>query len=162
MNKVAEHIPYCVAEWLPSDQDAFTGWMAGLDATAANRTAPLHPAVRDFGAAVEQDPALFALVHQMFDEVPDAPPVRLMCFMAVGMAEVSTCDVTVAAGQHVAKGGQLGMFHFGGSTCCLLFRPGTPLDFDLHGQTPGLDATPIPINARIATVRGAAHPKGHP
>jgi phosphatidylserine decarboxylase len=419
LNKAAEqHIPYCIAEWLPSDQDAFAGWMAGLDAIAAGRDAPLHPAVRDFGAAVEQDPALFALVNGMFGEAPVTTPVRdfyqllkmidavlttpsyynetglaglpinamltsimatdsgytffldatvnlhlkrilnawgaflaspaslpalsddprrgwfgldamahmphfdaefvcepdapyrgftswdhfftrpfragqrpvsapdddtvivgpceaapyklvhgarlhdrfwikaqpyslkhmlanddlapqfdggtvyqaflssfsyhrwhspvagrivkivlvdgtyyaqnrpegyddcgprrsqgyiaqlatralvfieadhpgigLLCFMAVGMAEVSTCDITVATGQRVAKGEQLGMFHFGGSTCCLVFLPDTALDFDLHGQAPGLDAKPIPINARIATVRAAHDLKGHP
>jgi phosphatidylserine decarboxylase len=420
LNKAAEkQIPYCIAEWLPSDQDAFARWMDGLDALASGREAPLHPVVRDFGAAVERDPALFALVHRMFDEAPPAPPhdvtpatlpaprdffqllkmidvllttptfynntglaglplnamitsimatdsgytffldptvnahlkrilqtwgaflaspaslpalsddprtgwfgadamahmpqfdteyactpdaphrgfaswddfftrcfrpgqrplaapdddavivspceaapyklaqgarlvdrfwikaqpysvrhmladddrarqfdggtvyqaflssfsyhrwhspvsgrivktqvvdgtyyaqnrpegyddcgprrsqgyitqlatralvfieadhadIGLMCFMAVGMAEVSTCEITVQAGQRVAKGEQIGMFHFGGSTCCLLFRPETLLDFDLHGQTPGLDAKPIPVNARVATVR---------
>ena len=427
MNKAADPpIPYCIAEWLPSDADAFARWMAGLDAaaTAAGNDAPLHPAVRDFGAAVERDPALFALVNQMFDAVPAGPPheasptgqppvrdfhqllqmidvvlrtpsyynrtglaglpinamlasimatdsgyaffldatvnahlkrilnawgaflasptslpalsedprtgwfgadamtkmpkfdtefvcdpdapyrgftswdefftrrfrpgqrpvsapgddnvitapceaapyklargvqlrdrfwikaqpysllhmlahddlapqfdggtvyqaflsafsyhrwhspvagrivktvvvdgtyyaqnrpegyddcgprrsqgyitqlatralvfieadhadIGLLCFVAVGMAEVSTCDITVAAGQVVAKGEQLGMFHFGGSTCCLVFRPGTLLDFDLHGQPPGLDAQPIPINARLATVRSATSP----
>jgi len=429
LNKAAEpQVPYCIAEWLPSDADAFAGWMAGLDADAATRAAPLHPAVRDFGAFVEQDPALFALVNQMFDEVPPGPPhdasptgaapvrnfhqlltmidvvlttpsyynqtglaglpinamltsimatnsgyaffldatvnshlkrilnvwgaflaspaslpalsdhprtgwfgadamahmphfdtefvctpdapwrgftswddfftrcfrpgqrpvhapgdadvitgpceaapyklvhgarlcdrfwikaqpyslqhmlasddlapqfdggtvyqaflsafsyhrwhspvagrivktvvvdgtyyaqnrpegyddcgprrsqayitqlatralvfieadnpaIGLLCFIAVGMAEVSTCDITVAAGQVVAKGEQLGMFHFGGSTCCLVFRPETLLDFDLHGQNPSLDAQPIPINARIATVRRATSTKGTP
>lgn len=85
----------------------------------------------------------------------DHPAIGLLCFVAVGMAEVSTCDVTVTAGQRVAKGEQLGMFHFGGSTCCLLFRPATLLDVDLHGQAPGLDAKAIPVNARIATVRAA-------
>jgi phosphatidylserine decarboxylase len=417
-----KHIPYCVAEWLPSDQHAFTGWMNGLDALASGRDAPLHPVVRDFGAAVERDPALFALVHRMFDEVPSTPPhdatptggppprdfyrllkmidvvlttpafynetglaglpinamittimathsgytffldatvnahlkrilqtwgaflaspaslpalsddpqtgwfgaralahmphfdteyvctpdapyrgftswddfftrrfrpgqrplaapdddavivspceaapyklvhgarlrdqfwikaqpysvlhmlahddlapqfdggtvyqaflssfsyhrwhspvtgrivktqivdgtyyaqnraegyddcgprrsqgyitqlatralvfieadhpaIGLLCFVAVGMAEVSTVDITVAAGQRVAKGEQLGMFHFGGSTCCLLLRPATLLDVDLHGQAPGLDAQAIPVNTRLATVRTAS------
>jgi phosphatidylserine decarboxylase len=86
----------------------------------------------------------------------DHPAIGLMCFMAVGMAEVSTCDITVSEGQRVAKGEQLGMFHFGGSTHCLLFRSQTQLDFDLRGQTPGLEATNIPINAGIARVRPAA------
>ncbi len=84
----------------------------------------------------------------------DHPGIGLMCFMAVGMAEVSTCDITVAEGQRVAKGEQLGMFHFGGSTHCLLFRPETRLAFDLRGQAPGLEAHNIRINERIATVLG--------
>lgn len=82
----------------------------------------------------------------------DNPAIGLMCFMAVGMAEVSSCDITVYEGQHVKKGQQLGMFHFGGSTHCLLFRPGVTLEFHLGGQDPGLDAHNIHVNARIATV----------
>lgn len=83
----------------------------------------------------------------------DDPRIGLMGFMPVGMAEVSTCDITVAVGQHVNKGDQLGMFHFGGSTHCLLFRPGVRLQFDLHGQKPGLESSNIEINAAIARVR---------
>ncbi len=82
----------------------------------------------------------------------DNPKIGLMCVMPVGMAEVSTCQITVYEGQHVKKGDQLGMFHFGGSTHCLMFRPGVKLVFDMHGQTPGLNSNNIPVNSRIATV----------
>jgi phosphatidylserine decarboxylase len=82
----------------------------------------------------------------------DNPDIGLMCVMPVGMAEVSTCDITVYEGQHVHKGDQLGMFHFGGSTHCLIFRPGVKLMFDMHGQEPGLNSSNIPVKARIATV----------
>jgi phosphatidylserine decarboxylase len=82
----------------------------------------------------------------------DNPKIGLMCFLAVGMAEVSSCQITAYEGQRVRKGGELGMFHFGGSTHCLIFRPGTELEFDLNGRKPGLGAQPIPVNARIATV----------
>jgi phosphatidylserine decarboxylase len=81
----------------------------------------------------------------------DNPNIGLMCVMAVGMAEVSTCQITVYERQRVKKGDQLGMFHFGGSTHCLIFRPGVDLEFDHHGQKPGLDSCNIPVNARIAT-----------
>jgi len=83
----------------------------------------------------------------------DNPDIGLMCVMPVGMAEVSTCQITVYEGQHVKKGDQIGMFHFGGSTHCLIFGPHVNLDFDLHGQTPGLNSSNIPINSRIATVQ---------
>ena len=83
----------------------------------------------------------------------DDPRIGLMCFMAVGMAEVSTCDVTVKVGQHVVKGEELGMFHFGGSTHCLIFRPDVNLEFDFQGQEPGLEAERININSAIATVQ---------
>lgn len=82
----------------------------------------------------------------------DNPVIGLMCFMAVGMAEVSTNEITVYEGQHITKGEQLGMFHFGGSTHCLIFRPEVKLKFDLHGQKTGLEAKNIPINSKIATV----------
>jgi phosphatidylserine decarboxylase len=83
----------------------------------------------------------------------DNPDIGLMCILPVGMAEVSTCQITVYEGQHVRKGDQIGMFHFGGSTHCLIFRPGVNLDFDHHGQKPGFTSANIHVNARIATVR---------
>jgi phosphatidylserine decarboxylase len=82
----------------------------------------------------------------------DNPKIGLMCVMFVGMAEVSTNEITVYEGQHVNKGDPLGMFHFGGSTHCLIFRPQVHLEFDMHGQTPGLESQNIPVRARIATV----------
>jgi len=82
----------------------------------------------------------------------DNPDIGLMCALFVGMAEVSSNEITVQAGQHVKKGDQLGMFHFGGSTHCLIFRPEVHLEFDLHGQTPGLESENIPVRDRIATV----------
>lgn len=84
----------------------------------------------------------------------DNPKIGLMCVMPVGMAEVSSCEITVSVGDHVEKGDQLGMFHFGGSTHCLIFRPGVDLDFHLYGQKPGPDAdTNIRVNTAIATVK---------
>jgi len=84
----------------------------------------------------------------------DNPAIGLMAVLFVGMAEVSSNEFTVYDGQHVKKGDQLGMFHFGGSTHTLIFRPGVDLDFDLHGQEPGLESKNIPVRSRIATVRG--------
>jgi phosphatidylserine decarboxylase len=82
----------------------------------------------------------------------DNPKIGLMCVMPVGMAEVSSCQVTVNMGDRVEKGQQLGMFHFGGSTHCLIFRQGVNLAFNFYGQTPNLNATNIRINTAIAQV----------
>jgi phosphatidylserine decarboxylase len=82
----------------------------------------------------------------------DDPAIGLLCVLAVGMAEVSSCEITAYVGQHLRKGDEVGMFHFGGSTHCLIFRPEVRLEFDHHGQQPGLHAKDIPVNARIATV----------
>ncbi|KAI0069295.1 phosphatidylserine decarboxylase [Artomyces pyxidatus] len=53
----------------------------------------------------------------------DNPAIGLMCFVGVGMAEVSSCEVTVEEGKHIGVGDELGMFHFGGSTHALIFGP---------------------------------------
>ncbi|WRT70483.1 uncharacterized protein IL334_007481 [Kwoniella shivajii] len=54
----------------------------------------------------------------------DNPKIGLVAFIGIGMTEVSTCDTTVKEGQHVKKGDELGMFHFGGSSHSVLFRKG--------------------------------------
>ncbi|KAF4619217.1 hypothetical protein D9613_004914 [Agrocybe pediades] len=78
----------------------------------------------------------------------DNPKIGLMCFVGVGMGEVSTCEVTVKPGDRVKKGDQLGMFHFGGSTHCLIFRPETNVQFS--GDFP--PQTDVKLNQAIATV----------
>ena len=59
----------------------------------------------------------------------DNPDIGLMCFIAVGMWEVSSCEITVSEGDRVAAGDGLGTFHIGGSTHALIFGPGTPITF---------------------------------
>lgn len=53
-------------------------------------------------------------------------PIGLMCMMPVGMAEVSSCVLNdnIRPGQKIEKGDELGYFQCGGSTYCLIFRPG--------------------------------------
>lgn len=85
----------------------------------------------------------------------DNPDIGLMCVMPVGMAEVSSCEITVQPGQHVDKGQQLGMFHFGGSTHCLIFRPGVNLTFKIYEQS-GVNATNIRVNTELAVVARSA------
>jgi phosphatidylserine decarboxylase len=50
------------------------------------------------------------------------------------MSEVSSCviDPKIGPGYHVAKGEEIGYFQFGGSTHCLVFRPGAITDFSLN------------------------------
>ena len=78
----------------------------------------------------------------------DNPDIGLMAFLGVGMCEVSTCDITVKEGQHVNKGDELGMFHFGGSTHCLLFRKGV----NVQGF-PSTDTDQnVPVRSQVAYV----------
>ncbi|KAG9078135.1 hypothetical protein FS749_009912 [Ceratobasidium sp. UAMH 11750] len=79
----------------------------------------------------------------------DNPSIGLMVFLAVGMSEVSTCDITVKQGDRLKKGDELGTFHFGGSTYCLIFRPQTKLRFDPERTSPGSN---VLLNTVIAMV----------
>jgi phosphatidylserine decarboxylase len=84
----------------------------------------------------------------------DNPKIGLMCFIAVGMAEVSTCKVFAKKGEHYKKGEQLGTFLFGGSTHCLIFRKGVDLDFSLNA-IPDCNGSSnvVKINSQLAVVK---------
>jgi len=82
----------------------------------------------------------------------DSDSIGLMCFVSIGISEVSSNEITVKEGQRVEKGDELGMFHFGGSTHLLIFRPEVDIQFDL-GQESGLHSTNINVNAKIAEVK---------
>lgn len=78
------------------------------------------------------------------------PAIGLMCFIAVGMTEVSTCQATVKVGDTVKRGQELGMFHFGGSTHCLVFRPQTKIDWEGEILDPG---DLVKVRSAIGVVR---------
>ena len=82
----------------------------------------------------------------------DNEHIGLMCFVSIGMSEVSSNEITVKEGQRVEKGDELGMFHFGGSTHLLIFRPEVDIHFDL-GQESGMHSTSIKVNAKITEVK---------
>ena len=56
----------------------------------------------------------------------DDPVIGLMVLMPIGMAEVSSSVIhdKIKEGYKVKKGEELGYFQYGGSTYCLIFRPG--------------------------------------
>ncbi|KAH9845779.1 Phosphatidylserine decarboxylase proenzyme 3 [Teratosphaeria destructans] len=79
----------------------------------------------------------------------DNPAIGLMAFIGVGMDEVSTCEITVKEGQHVKKGEQTGMFHFGGSSHVLLFRKGVKVEgFPQPGRSEN-----VPVRSQVAVVK---------
>ena len=63
----------------------------------------------------------------------DDPVIGRMAFVAVGMSDVSSCLIgpDITPGHHLGKGEELGYFQYGGSTHCLVFRPGVIADFSL-------------------------------
>lgn len=79
----------------------------------------------------------------------DNPKIGLMAVILVGMVEVSTCDITVKEGQKITKGDQLGMFHFGGSSHCLLFRKGV----DVSGFPEIGGKNNHPVRSKVAVVK---------
>jgi phosphatidylserine decarboxylase len=84
----------------------------------------------------------------------DNPTIGLLCLVPIGMAEVSSCLVTVAEGQHVTKGDQVGYFQFGGSTHCLVLRPGVVSEFVLGAIPQGADgsnSTLVKLNSMLAS-----------
>ncbi len=77
----------------------------------------------------------------------DDAAIGHVAFVPIGMSDVSSCEIaaTVIPGAHVGKGDELGHFKFGGSTHCLIFRPGVIADF-------AVDAIPQPQNPKLVNV----------
>lgn len=87
----------------------------------------------------------------------DNPAIGLMAVVPVGMIEVSSCviDPKLIPGTHVEKGEELGFFQFGGSTECLVFRPGVIESFALQAlpQPENPDAPLVKVRSELATAR---------
>ncbi|HEY4451734.1 MAG TPA: phosphatidylserine decarboxylase family protein [Solirubrobacteraceae bacterium] len=85
----------------------------------------------------------------------DDPVIGVMAFVAVGMVEVSSCKIAskLEPGYRVEKGEELGYFQFGGSTHCLVFRPGAIAEFSLAAipQPHDPHAPLVLVRSRLAT-----------
>ena len=90
----------------------------------------------------------------------DDPVIGRMAFVAVGMSDVSSCLIgpPVKPGYHVGKGEELGYFQYGGSTHCLVFRPGAIAEFALAAipQPHDPDAPLMLVRSRLAVARSAS------
>jgi phosphatidylserine decarboxylase len=84
----------------------------------------------------------------------DEPSIGQLAVIAIGMSDVSTCVLhpDLAPGRHLSKGDELGHFAFGGSTHCLVLRPGAVDSFALHAlPTPNQPRPPvIPVRSALA------------
>lgn len=87
----------------------------------------------------------------------DDPVIGLMAVIPVGMIEVSSCviDPEIVPGHHVNKGDELGYFQFGGSTECLVFRPGVIDQFSLTALPQPQDpkAPLVRVRSKLATAK---------
>lgn len=78
----------------------------------------------------------------------DNPEIGLVAFLAIGMAEISTCEISVQEGDYVKKGDELGSFHYGGSSHCLIFRNGVNVSgFPEFGRQEN-----VPVRGQLAIV----------
>jgi phosphatidylserine decarboxylase len=88
----------------------------------------------------------------------DDPVIGLMAFVAVGMSDVSSCLIgpDITPGHHVGKGEGLGYFQFGGSTHCLVFRPGAIAEFSLGAipQPHDPEAPLMLVRSKLAVASG--------
>lgn len=78
----------------------------------------------------------------------DNPATGLMAVVMIGMAEVSLVDFDNLT--RFEKGQEIGRFHFGGSTHCLIFGPNVDLRFEPNAR-PG-NEDPVPVLGKLATV----------
>jgi len=83
-----------------------------------------------------------------------ASNLQLVAFIAIGMVEVSTCEITRGNGP-VAAGDQIGLFHFGGSSYMLLLKPqpGFEVVFEDVHKRPIRPGQHRWVNSGIARVR---------
>jgi phosphatidylserine decarboxylase len=85
----------------------------------------------------------------------DDPVIGLVAFVPVGMSDVSSCIIhsNIKPGYHVAKGEELGHFQYGGSTHCVVFRPGAIAEFTLAAipQPHDPHAPLVLVRSKLAT-----------
>jgi phosphatidylserine decarboxylase len=88
----------------------------------------INPGGPDPNAENNSQPYISAVAARgiIFIQAND-PIIGLMAIVFIGMAEVSSCQFLVKEGDNINKGELIGMFHFGGSTHCMVFRPSTNL-----------------------------------
>lgn len=172
--------PYSLADMLDNDPfaDKFVGgsvyqaflsalsyhcWHAPVSGTVAGiRMVPgtyyseaLDQGFTDPNAPNNSQPYISAVAARgiIFIQADD-PTIGLMAIVFIGMAEVSSCEFLVREGDFVSKGDLIGMFHFGGSSHCMVFRPETnlqPHNF-VVSQPPWTDDNNYPVCSALAVV----------
>lgn len=101
--------------------------------------------------AMEKSQAYLATVATRAVVFIDCQDSRIgtVCLVAVGMGEVSSCEVRAGIGDFVQAGDEIGTFHYGGSTHCLLFQRGLDVHFESHVETGNVTHN-IPVRGVLA------------
>lgn len=80
----------------------------------------------------------------------DHEPLGIVCVMPVGITEISSIRHTVAAGEHVTKGQEIGRFSYGGSSLATLFQPGAIEYFTAFNPDDPAKEGKVKVNGAIA------------
>ena len=85
----------------------------------------------------------------------DEPVIGLIGLILVGMGDVSSCVILpeIQSGRRVKKGEEIGYFQFGGSSYCLILRPGAIADFAVNALPQPNNPNPplVLLGTRLAT-----------
>jgi phosphatidylserine decarboxylase len=88
----------------------------------------------------------------------DNDAIGQMAMVMIGMAEVSSIEFDYPKNnpsRKIQKGEELGRFHFGGSTHCLIFGPNVKLAWDPQAKPMAnvqMEGKPVKVNSILATV----------
>ncbi|KAG8712834.1 hypothetical protein FRC09_019412 [Ceratobasidium sp. 395] len=115
----------------PEDYHCWNAPVAGTIAYKYNIEGTYYAALPDDGddgdmrgALIRSQPWLTVAATRAIIVIDTSKTINIgyVCLIAVGMVEVSTCQITVEVNDPVEPDTQLGMFHFGGSSHALLFE----------------------------------------
>ena len=84
---------------------------------------------------------------------PNDSTLGLIALVMIGMAEVSSIEFDKL--DSFDKGDEIGRFHFGGSTHCLIFQPGVKFTPDSNA-VPVPNQSPVPVCSKLGTLTSAA------
>lgn len=82
----------------------------------------------------------------------DNPHIGMVVFVGIGLTEVSSCEIVAKVGDKVKKGDELGMFHYGGSSHCLVFERGVDVRFVKEPPEPDMTNKVMRVNSKLGEV----------
>ena len=97
-------------------------------------------------------PTLAHLATRMFIEIDTGAVFGKVLCVFIGMAEVSSCVSTVAVGNQVNRGAEIGYFQYGGSSYCLLVEPNRTLNICVTPQRNLEKADKTLLHTIVATI----------
>ncbi|KAF1934213.1 uncharacterized protein M421DRAFT_360 [Didymella exigua CBS 183.55] len=155
-NILKEYHVHRTGLWLPADHRHVKDWISDIIEHVDKNSQDLHPHTsrsRSSQRGCENWAGSYLTATAtrviIFIETGD-DDLELVCFLGIGMTEVSTCDITVKQGDHVKKGDQLGMFHYDGSTHYAIFQKGVELEGFPSAENSQHN---IPMQSKLAVVK---------